>query len=149
MKNLLYAYMAGFVDGEGTISIKSQSKQKPYYGYLSVCNTNYNAIKLFEQEFGGKVRKRNWSKNQKNVSKNWKPCYEWQLTCEKAKSAITILMPYLKLKYRQAMLVVRLLKLKKKYNKTFMRWHPEYRVKRDRVYSNLKEKCKILNKRGL
>lgn len=90
MDEILLAYMAGFVDGEGSICIKSESKKRPFVICLEICNTNYQSIELFENTFGGKLRKRNWSSNKKNAAKNWKPCYEWHITKLKAVQAITI-----------------------------------------------------------
>ncbi len=149
MKELLYAYLAGLVDGEGTISVKSESKMRPYVCYLSVCNTNIEVIRLFADIFGGKCRKRNWSNNQKNISHNWKPCYEWQLSKRQAVNAIKLLLPYLRIKKRQAVLVIRLNKIKGMYSVTYKRWHPEIKERCNKLFSKIKEECKALNKRGL
>lgn len=148
-KELLYAYMAGLVDGEGTISVKSESKTRPYTGYLTICNTNYDVMLIFEQEFGGKVRKRNWSSSQKNISQNWKPCYEWQLSKHQAAKVVQILLPYIKIKKRQGILLLRLDKIKQRYNRAYKRWHPEIGERCNRIYAKIKDECKKLNKRGL
>lgn len=51
-KNLLYAYMAGFVDGDGYISIVSVSKAKNCISKIAVTNCNYEIIEKFSNEFG-------------------------------------------------------------------------------------------------
>ena len=148
-QQLLYAYLAGIVDGEGSISIKSESMGKPYVGYLTVTNCNYEMIKLFECEFGGKVRKRNWSNNQKNISKNWKPSYEWSLTKQQAAKALRLLFPYLRIKSRQATLVLRLARLKSMNKGTNARWRPDLHTRFIKLYDKIKTECVGLNKRGL
>lgn len=107
-KETLYSYLAGLVDGEGSICVKSESKSRPYVIYLEMANCNYKLISIFEENFGGKVRKRDNSKNKKNLLNNWKPCYEWQLSKKKAATVIKKIFPYLIAKKRQAVLVLRM-----------------------------------------
>lgn len=149
MKKVELAYLAGIVDGEGSISVKSESKKRPYVVYLSVTNTNYDMIKIFEGHFGGKVRKRNWSNNQKNAKKNWKPCYEWCISKLQAVRAVEKLLPYIRIKNKQAILLLRLAKLRSKYNGVFLRHHPDIKLRILGIFERIKQKCKTLNKRGV
>lgn len=147
-KSLLYAYMAGIIDGEGSISIVSSAKHKPYIPKITVSNTNYEMIDLFEKEFGGKVRRRSWSSNQKNINENWKDAYEWTLIHQKAAKVIECLYPFLRIKKTQAILLLRLARLKHKYNGAQRRWDKELDIKCMRVYEKIKLRCKKLNQRG-
>lgn len=143
MKNILYAYMAGFVDADGSISITTVSKAKVYVTKITVTNCDERVMWLFRDEFGGKVRCREWK------NKNWRPGYEWTLTSVKAQTVIKLILPYLRIKRKQAFLVLRLGKLKAKYNGAVRRWDRKLSGRCDRVYSKLKDKCKALNKRGV
>lgn len=142
MKDILYAYMAGFVDADGSIGISAVSKAKQYVSKITVTNCNKKVVELFKDEFGGKVRCRTWK------NKNWKPGYEWSYTAVKAQNIITLLLPYLRIKKKQALLVLRLGKLKARYNGAVRRWDRDIDKKCDRVYCKLKNRCQLLNKRG-
>lgn len=148
-EQLKLAYLAGIVDGEGTISIKTEHSTRPCTIYLTVANTNYEMIKIFEVEFGGKVRLRKWSENQiKRGSNNWKNCYEWILTKRQASNAVFKLYPYLKIKKRQAQLILRVARIRAAYPPALSRWNPKLHHKKLRVISKIKDVCKKLNKRG-
>lgn len=140
--NTLYAYMAGFVDADGSISISAVSVAKQYVSKIVVTNCDERVVTLFRDEFGGQVRCRSWK------NPRWKPCYEWRLTAIKAQTVIKLILPYLRIKKKQALLVLRLGKLKAKYNGAVRRWDQELSLKCDRVYSKIKNKCQLLNKRG-
>ena len=148
-EQLELAYLAGIVDGEGSISIKTESKARPYTIYLAVTNTNYEMIRLFEDKFGGKVRKRNWSKASKvKGSERWKDCYEWTLTKNLAAKAIVKLFPYIRIKKKQAVLVMRAFRIKTKYPAVLSRWQPKLHAKKLRLLDKIKQACKKLNQRG-
>ena len=138
-----YAYMAGFVDADGSISISTVSSTKQYVPKLTVCNCNKTVVEMFEREFGGKVRERVW---QKHV--NWRPNFEWTLTARKGRNAVLKLLPYLRIKRDQALLVVKLQGLKDTFNGAMRRWDRELDAKCDLVYRKIKDRCKALNKRG-
>ena len=137
--------MGGFIDGEGTITICTTAKTKTYVSKIAVSNTNKASIDLFEKEFGGKVRLRNYKKKHKN----WKPCYEWMLTNQKAYKVIKLLQPYLKLKNRQAHLVLKVERVKFLYKKVSLRWNPDIKIRVHATMQRIKDKVQILNKRGL
>jgi intein/homing endonuclease len=146
-KKLKYAYLAGFVDADGSISIKSQSKKRPYLGYITVYNCNKEVIEMFFEEFGG--GKSRYKKTGKNWNKNWRPCWEWQLTAQKAARAIEKIYPYLVIKKRQATLVLELCKIKSENQGPIARWQPERWKKVIDQFAELKKECKQLNLRGV
>lgn len=143
----LLAWMAGFIDGEGTITICTVKKSQQHVIKLAVCNTNYKAIKIFETHFGGKVRKRVWSKN--NVNKeNWKDCYEWQLTAQKACKVIVKVKPYLKLKIKQANIALQLGELRASNIGNPFRRDLKKKEEIYKKYAEMKKEIQLLNKRG-
>jgi hypothetical protein len=142
MTELDLAYLAGFIDGEGSIGIVVVAKHKKYVTQIAACNCNPTPIMLLKELFGGKIRLRNWK------NKKWKPNYEWKLTAKKAAVVIKAILPYLKIKNKQAEIVLRSQQLKGKYTAGMMRWHPELKVARDAELQLLKEECNKLNKRG-
>lgn len=141
-EELLYAYMAGFVDADGSISISTVAKRKRYIPKITVCNCDQRVVELFSNKFGGKVRKRTWK------NKNWRPNYEWTLTCKKASSVIEKLFPYLQIKKRQAKLVLKAVEIKSQSSSALARWHPDKWAELQTQLALLKTECKSLNKRG-
>ena len=136
------AYIAGFIDGEGSIGIVSVAKHKRYVVQIAACNCNRAPIDLLRSLYGGKVRKRTWN------NKRWKPSYEWKLTAKKAVNAINAILPFLMIKREQAEIVLEANKLKNQRSPVWYRWHPTEKEKRDTKLLALKEKCGRLNKRG-
>lgn len=146
-KEILYSYLAGFVDADGSISIKSLSKKKYAVGFITVYNCNEAVINIFRKELGaGKSRYKKTGKGKNKI--NWRPCWEWQLTAQKAAIAIRKIRPYLKIKDKQADLVLRLCKLKESSSGGLARWNPVRYERFQKLYIKLKDRCKKLNKRG-
>lgn len=144
--DLTLSWMAGFVDGEGTITISTVAKSKKYVPKLAVANTNYDAIEQFTKVFGGKVRLKVWKGDEKS---NWKPCYEWSITFSKATKAIRLLEPFLKIKNKQADIVLQVEDLRKTYNGATLRWNPNLKEEVFDKLAKLKTEVQLLNKRGL
>jgi hypothetical protein len=136
------AYLAGFVDADGSIGVVTVAKTKQYVGQIAVSNCNKAIIDLFVKHFGGRVRKRHW-KNPK-----WKPNYEWKLTAKKAAFVIDAIRPFLFIKSRQAELVLELQNIKSKNSSSAKRWHPELKTNSDMLCRSIKEQCLALNQRG-
>jgi hypothetical protein len=102
---VLYSYLAGIIDGEGTIRIGFSNKDsrgnptKLYYAAVSVGMTDYRIIKLLADTFGSKVR-------EERVPGR-KLMYRWGTSGNKAVPKILEkVMPYLIVKRRQAELVM-------------------------------------------
>lgn len=90
-------YLAGFVDGEGCISISSRQTGVPYIR-LRIANTNLEVVKKIQKQYGGsfyKVKKRKGSKQ----------VYSWEVSTNLAINLIRQLEPYLIVKRYQAQLV--------------------------------------------
>ena len=112
MSKTTAAYMAGIVDGEGTITIIkcwNKKNQKSYFGvYLNISNTNKNLINWLKKSFGGYIYKIKVP----NPKPNWNDIYRWQIY--RQSNLIKILekiKPYLKIKKRHAEIVLEFIKL--------------------------------------
>ena len=142
IKETTKAYMAGIVDADGSISISTVAATKQYVVKVAVTNTKVEMVNLFIEHFGGKLRKRKWKNS------NWKDCYEWSLTANKAAGVIQIIMPYLIIKKRQGDLALRLNRAKRAVNRARCRWDINYKIRKQKIYERLKTECKRLNHRG-
>jgi len=53
MEELNWSYLAGFIDADGTISIRKNDKAgKSYRPYVSIANTNRDVLELFKYQLG-------------------------------------------------------------------------------------------------
>lgn len=91
------AYLAGILDGEGTIGIYYHEKRNSYRVKISVVNTYKPLIDWIASVFGGYIYQRNHMK--------WKTRYEWHLG-EDSIELIRSLIPFLKVKKEQAIIAV-------------------------------------------
>ena len=95
------AYLAGIVDGEGSIGIgknKSKPTWKPRFcGYLCVSNTSMPLVEWIADLLGGTII---IQKAQSPLSK--KKQYLWKLTAWRAVEVIRAIRPYLIIKARRA-----------------------------------------------
>jgi hypothetical protein len=118
------AYLAGIIDGEGTIGLYWHKARDSYRVKIYVVNTCKNLIDWLGSVFGGYVYERKHNQ--------WKTRYEWHLG-EDSMDLLESLIPYLKVKKGQANVI---LEFRKKFKDKEKR--PEY-------YLRMKE----LNKRNL
>jgi hypothetical protein len=107
-----FRYLSGLVDGEGTISIyrpvdkrnRDENRKYTYNPYVCIANTNLSLMRFLKREFGGTFR----NTSAKEISVKWKPCYVWQVASqEKIKYILENCLLYLKIKQRQARLVLK------------------------------------------
>lgn len=89
------AYLAGFVDGEGSITIfRSGGCDNLRF---DVYNTNEDVLLWIKETFGGRVHKVG-----RPGRENWKQEYSWQSSSQQAAKILIVLLPYLKIKRLQA-----------------------------------------------
>ena len=105
MRKVDLAYVAGLIDGEGTICIhRNKVKNQKVYLQLRVdiTNTNEWLIQWLKFAFGGHtdVSRRD------GKGKNWKPAWRWSLSSNRASTFLTLVLPYLRLKKPQAELAI-------------------------------------------
>lgn len=104
MNKEFIAWAAGFFDGEGSIQIITSYPKKNGKAYpnnslrLSLGQTDLYPLELFRENFGGAISARRPHTNPK-----YKKVWEWYSGGSKKSSEIlTILLPYLIVKKRQA-----------------------------------------------
>ena len=163
MSKMTAAYLAGFVDGEGYISLKRDSHdyrgEKVIYftAVLKIANTNQEIIEWCKSSFGGWI----YLKTPKN-GENWKDAYCWQLTGPNLEPLLIKLLPYLRIKKEQARLVLKKIKNQKLGELPYknisqineqrvekMDRNSDYRIKIRKENEDIYWKLRELNKKGL
>ena len=101
MKTIL-AYIAGVVDGEGSIIIREYRSKRPYrYGTeVSVAMTDTGAIDLLRQIYPGSYST--------STLKSGKTIYRWAVAHRKARAFLEDIYEYLRVKKEQARLAIEL-----------------------------------------
>ena len=89
------SYLAGIIDGEGSISIEIQSqsfrhnRKCDYYSLrLLVINTNLPLLNWIQENFGGTIRARKPVPNRRQ-------CYRWNLCSHNAAAVLAACEPYM------------------------------------------------------
>lgn len=98
-KNTSLAYLAGFFDGEGCISIikgKNRLGNTQYGLRVIVSNTNNYVLQLYKFSFSGRIQKR------KHDKPKWRDCYAWGLSSTQAYDFLKCLYTYLVIKKAEA-----------------------------------------------
>ena len=99
----LYAYSAGIIDGEGTITIAKTggTQDKPRYALRATVTSTDECLPLFlSLNFGGGVRL-----IESNSPKH-KDCWCWEISSRKAVKFLSAILPYLRIKHPQAELAI-------------------------------------------
>jgi intein/homing endonuclease len=91
MNEIEKSYIAGLIDGEGTITLTRKNKDKFRCPVVSVTNTSYEIIALLQESLGGSVRRQKVYKN------HYKQAWIWSVSYDQAINAISIIQPYLKI----------------------------------------------------
>ncbi len=99
------AYIAGIIDGEGSIGIYKHRRPKSTKGYtyensLIVVNTNTILMNYLKEKLGGSIRER------KKPKLNWKLSYSWQVYCNSCYSILKQILPYLQIKKKRTELSI-------------------------------------------
>jgi len=94
----LDAYMAGFFDGEGHITIKNDSRRKwGYYVEIGATNTVLAPLELLKKSYGGNVLPKSFTGR---LGK--KQCYIWKASGKDAHWALSRMLPWLRVKNKKA-----------------------------------------------
>lgn len=131
-------FIAGIIDGEGSITIEIQSKcevrKDNYYSVrLLVINTCKPLVDWLEKTLGGHVSTRKKIEGQKY-------CYKWNICSYNARDILIMCLPYMIVKKKQAEVLIKFMNLDKGG------WRvPEY-VKEARI--QMYQELKALNKSG-
>jgi hypothetical protein len=101
--------MEGFIDGEGHISINRQiRKDRPspsYRAYVTVANTERESLIIFQEYYGGNIYLRR-DKRRDKMGNKWADSYAWYCPISSTKRLLQDVLPYLRLKNRQANIVL-------------------------------------------
>lgn len=122
------AYLAGIIDGEGTIYI-GFDKTRGYHLRFYVVNTDKRLIDWLKTTFGGSVYSRKSLKNP-----NWRRKYEWINV--NPEDMLPEILPFLKIKKEQAMLAI---KFRKTFVKKKHRLTEETKLLRAECYKQMKK----------
>lgn len=96
------AYLAGLIDGEGTISASISLNTSGYVAvnkFLSIFNTNYKLMLWIQSRFGGKI----YSRDRADL---WKTEHQIKWSPEEASEILKWVLPYLVIKSEQAELLI-------------------------------------------
>jgi hypothetical protein len=165
-----WSWLAGFIDGEGTIGFWLQKqyrkcgreKHRMYERYMpviTISNTSKETLDFIAKRIGGTVRKG----AVKNKPEKWKQNYLYLITANGCRKIIPKIMPFLQIKNRQARLIIEYLSLTNDKNVTkvvegnFITFTGKVCKKRNILIPNpnkqemlqIVEKVKILNKKGV
>jgi hypothetical protein len=91
------AYLAGFLDGEGSIGFARC--RTSIFPRVFITNTNIEILELFKEQFGGDIKPLSKRKE------GWKQGYCWRLSWTPAVMFLDLLSPYLVIKIDQAITV--------------------------------------------
>jgi len=142
MSKLTAAYVAGLLDGEGSLEIRRDNRK--HEARIRVCLTNKELIDWLYNSFGGYLSERKFNDNR------WNDAYVWCIKgTKKVSPFIEKVYPYLKIKKEHAGVIKRFLKTfnSNSYeliNNSYKQLKNEVIEKREKYYYEIKE----LNKRG-
>ena len=110
----LLAYTAGIIDGEGSISIARQSREKHIAGYshrVQVCVTSTNEwlCQWLRLNWGGNVYK-----GTTKTKPHYKQAWKWTIVTNKSINFLEAILPYLNLKRDEAELAIQWQQIKRK-----------------------------------
>ncbi len=94
------AYIAGLFDGEGHIFVYKVKQSNTYVLSIGITNTYKDVIEWIYKLFPSAIQQRTRYPNHPN----WKPCFFWSTTSDKAKDFLKMIYPYLRIKKEQARL---------------------------------------------
>lgn len=106
-KPTVLAYMAGIVDGEGSLSIGSYAVTSigtpQFTTYLSITNTDKNLIDWLVENFGSKSHP--FTQNQL-AENSRRPAWRWQITGDGLLHICEEILPYIVAKRRQVEIMI-------------------------------------------
>jgi hypothetical protein len=95
------AYIAGIVDGEGTVTLAKHHKNETPIPFVSVANNNLKLLQWIKHRFGGLIASKKKYKPQHNDS------FVWSVRHDRALSFLKGIVKYLIVKKPQATLILK------------------------------------------
>ncbi len=111
-----YAYLAGFIDGEGTIGIRYHRDKRLHKGFtidaqVYITNSNRAILEIIQKEIGGSIS----ISTAEGKNKNSKPVYRLKFLNHKIiLSVLTSIVPYIITKKEQTDLLIKFCNLREK-----------------------------------
>ena len=145
LTNFQVAYLAGFVDADGCISItkrtdKEYKRGHSFYCNVRIVNTNKEMIEWVKERTElGSIQQRT------DPNPRHKVRYEWKISGQNAFNLCVMLQPFLRVKAEQAKILIEFHRLKKDNHKTGRNGVPK--EKWDKMEA-LRDRISRLNKRG-
>jgi hypothetical protein len=150
MNEVKLAYLAGAIDADGFFMI-SRNRVKntvSFSEHIGLGQVHKTVPALLLNTFGGFIYTRSWK------GKNWRQMHYWRISATAAATTAKMLLPFLRLKTRQAQILCELQELKR------LPWHQRRTVKVGlRAYKNSPEiierqlafftEMKALNRTGI
>jgi hypothetical protein len=110
--------MAGFLDGEGLITIVKQvRKNRPsptYRAYVVVSNTRRKALLIYLRYYGGAIYQKH-EKRRDLMGNKWADAYDWYCPISSTKQFLLEMRPFLRIKARQAKIVLEFIDKKRAF----------------------------------
>ena len=101
------AYLAGFIDGEGSIGTTRTGARRQVVGRLTITNTDLAMLKMLQAKYGGSI-----TRQPRSANPEWKPYCAITWTNRGALRVLEAVLPYLIIKRRQAELCIRLIRMR-------------------------------------
>ena len=105
----LLAWMAGFVDGEGCLTITRQDrKNRPtpqWRPFITIANTHKQSLEIFHKQYGGTLRF-NAEKRASKTGVKWSDSWTWYCQQTSVKKFCEDLLPFLVVKKEQAKILL-------------------------------------------
>ena len=139
------SYIAGFINGEGCISITKRTDKEYLCGHsfisnLRVVNTNLSILEWLKNKTGvGVILKSNI------ILPRCKDRYEWKVATLQAVNVCRTILPFLKIKNRQVEILIEFQKLKDENKQNGTRGVPPERWQKQEI---LRNEIHLLNKKG-
>lgn len=128
-------YLAGLIDGEGWIGIR-KSKETPKGRYCAAISIGMCTDVIFDLQ---KEYDIGYANKRKAIKKGWKQCVCWVLPPNDCRGLLPLIIPYLRVKCKQAELVLRYLTLAQHHSRK-----QSYRDEVESIYQQLR----VLNRKG-
>ncbi len=151
------AYAAGLIDGEGCISISRVNYKRTsrktggssIAGTLHIAMTDRAAVDYVRQAFGNVGREATTDKSERYARLGWKPTYHWVLSTQQAAAVLKEVLPYLRVKRRQAELLIKLADMRASTGAVSYGSSKWGRIKVDpHIQEAIYAECRTLNVRG-
>ena len=128
-----FIYLAGIIDGEGTISIEKTSKNRPlpfYFARLTITNTNKDLLNWITSNFEGKLfPKKQYQSPGRSLGAQ--PCFYWHAFGDKMEYILSNILEFSIVKKEH---ILNFLEYRKTIGKTGHHLTQEIRDIRDKHY---------------